>query len=95
MNPIPTDTLRAVHAREWKARRWPESFDACAADPVISRIMDVLARHVPAYSRRDVDRARIGWNGPVRVTTSAAPTPAPNVIDNKRRASGEKPEDYE
>lgn len=84
MKPIPTDTLRAVHAREWQARRWPESFDAASADPIIARVMDILARHVPAYSRRDVDRARIGWNDPHRVT-----------LDNKQRASGEKPEDYE
>lgn len=94
MKPIPTDTLRAIHAREWKARRWPESFEACAADPIISRVMDILARHVPAYSRRDADRARIGWNGPVRLTPPSSP-PAPNTLDIKRRASGEKPEDFE
>lgn len=62
MTPIPEDTLRAVYRREQPYRyHWPASYEEGMGDPIISRIVELLARHqVPAFGRRHADRARIG-----------------------------------
>lgn len=71
------DTLRAAFARERPYRpHWPERFEDAIADPIVARVLDILARHVPAYGRRHAARARVNWQGPVIVAPvpSACPT---------------------
>ena len=86
----PIDALRAAFERQRPYHpTWPATFEAAMQDPVISRLIDIYARHVPAYSRKSADRLRIGWNGPVRVESKQIKPP---IFDQKRLASGEKPE---
>lgn len=58
MNEIPRATLEAVYKREQPARRnWPVSFEEGMRDPIISRIVEMLARHqIPAYKRTQAPR---------------------------------------
>lgn len=46
--------LRAAFARERPYRpHWPDTYESAAADPIILRVLDMLARHVePPHQRR-------------------------------------------
>ncbi len=104
MKPIPESTLRATYAREQPQRRgWPADYAEGMADPIIARIVDMLARRqVPAFGRARADRARIGLDAPPPPPApepAPAPDPshrprwrplAPGQLDRKRAASGER-----
>lgn len=65
MTIIPTDILRAIYTQEQPHRiDWPKSYAEGMADPIISRVVEMLARvRVPAYRRQDSDRCRPGvWS---------------------------------
>lgn len=84
---VSVEKLRGVYEREKPYRpNWPDSFDACMADPLISRTLALRARHeLPAVQRRS-------WQGP---HIAAAPAPQrhqPRPLDGKALASGERPE---
>ncbi len=95
--PIPDDVLRNTYKREQPYRHhWPESYEAGMADPIISRIVELLARHaVPAWGRRHADRARVGLGSiaPTSPAPGLAPMSrplAPGEVDRKRAASGDR-----
>lgn len=95
---IPDDTLRATYAREQPYRHhWPESYEVGMSDPLISRIVELLARHaVPAWGRRHADRARIGLgqgHAPAPGLPPLSRPLAPGEIDRKRAASGDRDDD--
>lgn len=75
----PEATLRATYTREQPYRHhWPKDYETGMADPIIARVVDMLARRqVTAFGRRKADR----W-APGRAL-------APGEIDRKRAASGD------
>lgn len=103
---IPDELLRSTWARERPYRpHWPATFDECAADPLISRVLDLLARKVPTYSRRSVDRLGVLPMRPreleaddvleaERLARNVVHVPrSPPMLDRKRLASGEREDD--
>lgn len=98
----PDATLRSTYAREQPYRHhWPKSYEKGMADPIIARVVDMLARRqVTAFGRRRADR--VNASGVVYVVTPPE-TPqgipgavrfppkglAPGEIDRKRAASGD------
>jgi hypothetical protein len=43
VNPPDLETLRLIHTREALHRpHWPQDFDACMQDPLISRVLALL-----------------------------------------------------
>lgn len=61
---IPEQVLRAAYTREQPYRmQWPQDYAVGMADPAIAAVVRILARHVPTYGRRSVERARIGLGG--------------------------------
>jgi len=58
------ESMRRVYAREREHRpHWPATFEDAMKDPLVSRIIETMALHVPAVTRRRADRWRIGVNG--------------------------------
>lgn len=85
MTTLPDDTLRATYAREQPYRiDWPTDYRRGMADPIISRIVEMLARHsVPAYRRQDSPR----WGA----LPGSTPAPAlTRLMSGKDRAAGER-----
>ena len=73
---IPDEILRETYTRELPYHpAWPLDYSRAIADPVIAAILRTLARHVPAYRRRDSDRAALGL-APLHGRPQAAPAPA-------------------
>jgi hypothetical protein len=99
---VPRDVMQRTYKREAPYRHhWPKTFEAAMLDPVVSRILVLLSRHVPAFGRRHVERSQLGLTPPVRETTYSSiayPTIPPRVtkqqpgIDFKSRAAGERDE---
>lgn len=81
MTTLPDDTLRATYAREQPYRiDWPTDYQRGMADPIISRIVEMLARHsVPAYRRQDAPR----WGAMLG-------SPPARPLSGKDRAAGER-----
>jgi hypothetical protein len=72
---IPDDVMRETFTRELPYHpAWPLDYSKAIADPVIAAILRTLARHVPAYRRRDSDRAAVGL-APLHGRPQAAPQP--------------------
>lgn len=92
LTPIPTDILRAIYQQEQPHRiDWPREYALGMADPLISRIVEMLARHrVPAYRRQDAERFRAGvWATSPGGRGGSRAEPSP-VIDGKMAAAGER-----
>lgn len=94
---IPRETLRAVFIREKPYHlAWPITFDEALADPLTLAVLETIARHTPAYSRMQADRARVGLSGPTRVDPGQLPAPVgrrhagPVKVDRKRLAAGDR-----
>jgi hypothetical protein len=80
--------LRAAYEREAPHRHhWPRPYEAAIADPLTFQILRLMAAHPPTFGRR-----RSPVQAPQARTWIAAPRVAPNEIDFKSRAAGEKPE---
>jgi len=100
---VPREVMLRTFTREAPYRHhWPKSFDQAMADPVISRILVLLSRHVPAFGRRHAERSQLGLihdqNG-IPYSRRADPTTTPPRvtkqqpgIDFKSRAAGEREE---
>lgn len=78
--PIPEATLRATYTREQPHRHdWPQLYEQGMRDPIIARIVDMLARRqVPAFGRRRADRVGVRLKpgpDPVYVITPAETPP--------------------
>lgn len=90
--PIPADILRAIYQQEQPHRvDWPREYAVGMSDPLISRIVEMLARHrVPAYRRQDADRFRAGvWSTSPGGRGAHRADPSP-IIDGKSAAAGER-----
>lgn len=77
---IPESTLRATYTREQPHRHdWPQLYEVGMQNPIIARIVDMLARRqVPSFGRRRADRYGVKLRGL-----------APGEVDRKRAASGD------
>lgn len=66
-----------------RRRSWPGTFEACMADPIISRIIMIAVRHgiVPFAAE------------PVRPRQQGRPASTKPVFDRKRLAAGEREDD--
>lgn len=58
---IPEETLRATfERRRFAYRNWPESFSDAMADPIIRRLIEILARQdVAAIARKKAPRFQL------------------------------------
>ena len=85
--PEPTENeLRAV----WLTMRrptWPATFGEAMADPLLSRLVLLAARHPPRAVRKDFITSAPAT--PLPRTTTAYPRHAPAAYDCKRAAAGD------
>lgn len=97
---------RNAFARAWR-KSWPVDYDDAMKNEVIAKIVETIARNVPAMNRRNAER-NAGANLYRKATSDAAArhcderSPAPRIprqrpilfgIDQKRKASGERDDD--
>lgn len=99
----PEATLRATYTREQPYRHhWPKDYAQGMADPIIARVVDMMARRqVTAFGRRRADRVNAGVVYVVTPPETPQGIPgamryppkghglAPGEIDRKRAASGD------
>ena len=72
------DDRRAAYVREAPYRpSWPKTFAEADADPIISRILDILARKVPALTRKRADRGLVGIDAVSTLRKLAEPQDRP------------------
>lgn len=85
------EQLRAA----WAARRratWPATFEEAMNDPCFSGIVRIEAR---ITENRRLNHARRNTTTPKRPAQLPLIPSTPPVVDHKRRAAGERDEDYE
>lgn len=94
---IPLDTLLRVFIREKPYHlHWPLTFAEALADPLTRAVLETIARHTPAYSRVQADRARLGLIGPTVTYPTGVPpgvqrrNAGPVTVDRKRLAAGDR-----
>lgn len=87
-HPRPSDEkLRAVYASEAPHRpHWPRTFDAAMRDPLVSRVVMILAQHVA------IPQAR-GW--PAGTPTTATTAPPRGAVQRPRQHALEAVDDAE
>jgi hypothetical protein len=97
---------RQAFARAWHVS-WPVDYDEAMKNEVIAKIVETIARNVPAMNRRNTER-NAGLNIFRSATGNAAAlhcderSPSPRIprqrpilfgLDQKRKAAGERDDD--
>lgn len=85
-----SEELLAAYERSRKAN-WPATFDEAMADPVLSRLIAIAAKHPPRAARPPAVQQAPSMH-PARTPGTWRPTSRP-VFDRKRAAAGERDDD--
>ena len=103
LRPLTDAELRSAYARGWRAS-WPVTFEEAMRDEVIAKIVETIARNVPALTRKNQSERHTGFKPkPQPINTGLSSLHIPRIrpmfskpiigLDQKRKASGERDND--
>ena len=82
------ETLRRIFAREWR-HSWPASFEDAMQNPIVSRLLDLYARHSPAINRQTIVK-KFMFAPDMQFKTRGKYSRSEGFIDQKSKAAGER-----